>query len=207
MAIIIIVLILIGGAYFVFSKKIKMLPPQNPENQSSQSSQSSSENLSIDDWKTYRNDQYGFEVKYPSKNYKLFDKSGDDGEILLFIFAEPIYDDVNSVEERSSYFLVSHKDSIYKGKIYSDTRKYVDELIKDTGLSEKIERVSSVNLGTVNGVKVEGERDYGVGKEKFSDVYAIIDGVIYTIKYKNNPTFPEFYPVLVNIEDSFKFTR
>ena len=64
-AIIIIVLILIGGAYFVFSKKDKNIPAQDTENKSSQSKQSSVGNLSLDNWKNYRNDQYGFEIKYP----------------------------------------------------------------------------------------------------------------------------------------------
>ena len=66
MAVIIIVLILIGGAYFVFSKKDKNIPSQNSENKSSQSSQSIGGGLSISDWKTYKEvNEYGFEIKYP----------------------------------------------------------------------------------------------------------------------------------------------
>jgi len=64
-AIIIIVLILIGGAYFVFSKKGENVIVQNAKNQNSQSSNSSIDQLSTDNWKTYRNDEFGFEIKYP----------------------------------------------------------------------------------------------------------------------------------------------
>lgn len=46
-AVIIIVLILIGGAYFVFSKKAKNVPAQNTENQNSQSNQALERNLPI----------------------------------------------------------------------------------------------------------------------------------------------------------------
>ena len=65
-AIIIIVLILIGGGYFVFSKKDRSVSIQDTENQNSQSSNLSIDQLSTDNWKTYKNDRYGFEVKYPS---------------------------------------------------------------------------------------------------------------------------------------------
>ena len=66
-AIIIIVLILIGGAYFVFNKKEKNVPSKTTKNQSNQSSQSIGGELSMSDWKTYKiaNDQFGFEIKYP----------------------------------------------------------------------------------------------------------------------------------------------
>ena len=46
LAVIIVALILIGGAYFVFNKKDKNIPSQNTENQSNQSNQFSNKNLS-----------------------------------------------------------------------------------------------------------------------------------------------------------------
>ena len=64
-AIIIIVLILIGGAYFVFSKKDRSVSIQDVTNQNSQSDNSPTDQLSMDNWKTYRNEQYDFEFKYP----------------------------------------------------------------------------------------------------------------------------------------------
>ena len=70
-AIIIIVLILIGGVYFVFSKKDENVIVQNAKNKNSQSNNSSTGQVSIDNWKTYQNDQYGFELKYPENIFKL----------------------------------------------------------------------------------------------------------------------------------------
>ena len=65
-AIIIIVLILIGGAYFVFNKKEKNVPSKTTKNQSNQSSQSIGGELSMSNWKIYRNKKNGLEFKYPA---------------------------------------------------------------------------------------------------------------------------------------------
>src|SRR3989338_11519321 len=69
--IIIIALIAIGGAYFVFSKKDGSISIQDVTNQNSQSDNSPAYQLSVDNWKIYQNDQYGFELKYPENIFKL----------------------------------------------------------------------------------------------------------------------------------------
>ena len=77
-AIIIIVLILIGGAYFIFNKKDRSVSIQDVKNQNSQSNNSSADQLAMDNWKTYKNNKYGFEFKYPP-SLKI---GGNDDEIM-----------------------------------------------------------------------------------------------------------------------------
>lgn len=124
-AVIIIVLILIGGAYFVFSKKDKNIPAQNIENQNSQSSQSVDGNLSMSDWKTYRNEKYGLEFKYPnewliaqeSNTNNIFVRLSKDGENSFSLNIGPITDIDGkkiTLDEFLSFYNKNYKDTELK---------------------------------------------------------------------------------------------
>ena len=140
-AIIIIVLILIGGAYFVFSKKDGSMQIQDAKNQNSQSDNSPTDQLSVDNWKTYRNDQYGFDVKYPEN----FVVSRQTDSSLYLASDQSCFDKIKKaspgyVEKGCSYYLMLIQDN----KIIEEGVGVVREVVKISGLSgEKIINQSS----------------------------------------------------------------
>ena len=140
-AIIIIVLILIGGAYFVFSKKDRSVSIQDTENKDDQSSQSSVESLSVGNWKTYKNDKYGLDVKYPEN----FVVSRQTDSSLYLASDQSCFDKIKKaspgyVEKGCSYYLMLIQDN----KIIEEGVGVVREVVKISGLSgEKIINQSS----------------------------------------------------------------
>ena len=62
----VIILALIGGGVFWYLKeKDKPANPPVTENENQPSENPKSEIINTDDWQTYRNEEYGFEVRYP----------------------------------------------------------------------------------------------------------------------------------------------
>lgn len=95
--IIILLLIVVIGVFWLGKEKgvqEAVVPKDEQQSQVTQPEPTQEAEVDVSDWKTYRNEEYGFEVKYPS-NWELiilntkFDKSGDD----LFFFAK---DDKNN---------------------------------------------------------------------------------------------------------------
>lgn len=69
------VILLIGG-YFVFSKKL-VLSVVNRQQNFSVTATPTISSIDTSDWKTYRNDEYGFEFKYPVNQFILSTKNTD----------------------------------------------------------------------------------------------------------------------------------
>jgi len=65
---IVIILALIGGGVFwYFKQSNKPINPSVTENENQPSENPKSEIINTDDWLTYRNEEYGFELKYPKE--------------------------------------------------------------------------------------------------------------------------------------------
>ena len=186
---IIVALILIGGSYFVFSKKDKNIPAQNIENKSSQSSQSIGGDLSTKDWLTYRNDKYGFKFKYPSQILTPSDLGRAPNSDLLYEFKENDW--------------VGNK-SIWSGG--ADTIARLDLIFPEKDGKKNAPFPKGVNLGIISGDtekilegwKIYFKKDYNLKNIKVSNLDATqisskpkdeevcLDGcpIVFTIVYK-----------------------
>ncbi len=83
------VVVLVGGtgAYLWYANsKLQITNYKQIQNLNTQNGNvdSSAKDLSIEDWKTYRNDEYGFEVKYPS-NWAARNNTQDKDILIQFI--------------------------------------------------------------------------------------------------------------------------
>lgn len=84
-SLLIVVGLIIGGvfAYIYFSKS------QNPMTNVQSNSNIQNPNTETADWKTYRNNEYGFEFKYP-KEWAIAEERGEDYFLVLIGKQEPI---------------------------------------------------------------------------------------------------------------------
>ena len=71
--VVVIVAIIAVGGYFVFSKKSQLSNQQPTTNQQTQTPNTQTPTKETAGWKTYRNDVYGLEVRYPA-NWSVMDK-------------------------------------------------------------------------------------------------------------------------------------
>ena len=122
LALVFILAVLVGGGYFLVSKKLKVESIKK-EVTTEQS------DVSTKDWKTYRNGEYGFEFRYP-RDWDV-KKLTDNGVVLIFRFASP---DFMETEVEKGIITRGKAVSvrIFKERIRKSIRELNDEVI-DSG--------------------------------------------------------------------------
>ncbi len=62
-------IVVLGGVFWVWGKKMQSVPPQSQKPAEEVSEASKTENLDTSNWKTYRNEKYEYSFRYPSNWY------------------------------------------------------------------------------------------------------------------------------------------
>lgn len=72
---VVIAAVLLGGGYIAYQKYQQPMTDNQPQQADDNSPQEKQASADISDWKTYRNEKYGFEFRYPSDKtaYSSFD--------------------------------------------------------------------------------------------------------------------------------------
>lgn len=121
------------------------------------------EKINIDDWQTYRNEEYGFEVKYP-KEWRIREEYNTDKLFSVdFIF------NINNRDEK--VFLI---------KLFKD--KSIEEIIKNDRNWTGTVNVESVLLLNRETTKITQRRPCGPGDKDYKSL-----NTIYTLNYNGNP--------------------
>ena len=217
-SIIIIVLILIGGAYFVFSKKDKSIPAQNTENQNSQSKQSSTRNSTINNWSTYKNDKYGFEFQYPSTwkpvlRYVVVDEEmgGNPWDSALFVLYQ--INQLSNIPKLGVYgpeLTVFVSDFVLE---YDNKKVTKDEFVTEVTKSSNFKWIK---INNIDALRVEKKVDnkiieYGIDSSfTFVEYYLFKVDKVYEFKlvHDNNISTPtQDLDQFETVVSTFKFTK
>src|SRR5665811_1010016 len=95
-------LLLTGGAYVYMQKQSANKSTENPVDQATSTTQSS--NSQTADWKTYQNEKYGFEVKYPYiVGYNIYISNNNDEISFPFGGALSFHVYINNQTDFSKY--------------------------------------------------------------------------------------------------------
>ena len=81
-------IVLMGGIFLGWSKKTQPEPTQNQTPKEEVVETPKTENLDTSDWKTYRNETYGFMVRYPD-NWEMRQNTGQNSDSSVISLTSP----------------------------------------------------------------------------------------------------------------------
>jgi len=207
----VVLIVLIVGGFWVWKnnqEKVKMSQQQN-QSQNEKQAQNQQTEVNTSDWKTYRNEKYGFEMKYPD-TFLLKESDEIQWKEAGIIVQFSVFDEKNrdlEGKKNPGYFMymnVAYWDDINnkyaKGGSRNNEPHYenLDDLFAD--------KDSFVKKGKE--IKIDGIKAYNVTRSGYEPIHGVM------IEYNNGVYRVEFSPFVQNppsdvikekILSSFKF--
>lgn len=189
--IIIIILLALGGGAYLWSQK-KVEAPSSTDVPTDNSFTTLSQPDETASWKTYKNDKYGFEFKYPS-NYKIRDDYNNDWN---FLEKHPPYkSSLLSLGEFGLEKFFTVDVSPFYRPVYNLEDLYKQEAFRLNVLSK-----TEINLGVEKGFRVEIDLSESSPEVKYLFYH---NGVGFVISYQE----PYNHHIFSTVMSNFRFTE
>jgi hypothetical protein len=168
------------------------------------------EEIDMSDWLTYRNEEYGFEVKYPEGWKDRFNQSSqqeDDGELVKYQNLFYIDKWGESQKEGTEFYDgVYFKISILKDGESINLNEFIENNIKNKEEVQEVEEIIFNNLQSFNLTKKIFYADHTIKESSINIIYFKYNENIYRIVfYAVGPKYVLFKKTLEQIKDSFIF--
>lgn len=187
-------LLVIGGVFCFMSWRPVAVnqPVMTPAQTDSENS------VDTSDWKTYRNEEYGFEVKYP-KDWSLSEEAGDNGHRSAISLMSPETQDlverrrVSETCDLSFYYY----DSIMSEPENRDRATTIEEMVSQ---NELVRKIGSTTLGGANATDVV----WG-GNGAYYSILAVKNNHLYKVWSCNKERREQLSSTEKKIIEAFKF--